>query len=790
MSTLRTKLRREIGAHKGQFAAGAVVIMLGVAVYGAYSDAYLNLKHSYDRTFDRLAFAHLTVSGGETARFAQEAKAVTGVAEVETRVVADVPLRVGGDHELLGRVVGLPAGDQARVNRLKVLEGGFLDRPASDGVLIEQHMADHFNLRLGDRVEVEGRDGFRSLPVQGVVASAEYLWPARSRQDSLPVPDNFGVVFAPTPLASALAGPTAVSEALVLYEPGADEVALRSRLEAVAGRVGAGTSGLADREDNPSNATLQADIEFFGAMAVFLPVVFLVASGVATYVLLARKVRAELPVIGTMLALGCSRRHVLGQYLGYGLAAGTVAAVPGVVVGVVLGRAMTFLYADIIRIPDATAGFHPATVGVGLAFGVGSALLAALAPALTAARIVPAEAGRTVAPPGRGRASLPERLVPPLRRLPTRWKGVLRGIERNWRRTVYTIIGVTMAVAMVLASWAMLDSTTAWFDALENTNRQDSRVVLAGPATDETLIRLAAVDGVADVERVMQLPASVEAGSRRYQTVVVGHEPDTRMHGFRAVDGGPDRLPAEGVLAGIALRDKLDVEVGDTLRLVIDTDGEPVVLTERLAGFVNEPIGTFAYLAVDRLTAQPGLVEPAGSALVSYAAGVDEDVMRRRLTALDDVAAVESNENFLQAFESYMAFFYGMIGFMILFGAAMALALIYASISVNIAERSVEVATLRAEGVRQRVLSRLITAENLLVTLLGIPSGVGLGLLLAKPLLATYTNDLWRFDLALNPLTPLLVGAAICLAALLSQWPGLRAVNRLDIATVVRLRSA
>jgi putative ABC transport system permease protein len=790
MGTLRTKLRREIGAHKGQFAAVAVIILLGVAVFGAYQDAYLNLKASYERTFDRLAFSHLTVSGGETDRFAREAQAVAGVAAVETRVVVDVPLRVGGDHELLGRVVGLSTGAQPAVNRVKMLEGQYLDGSGSDGILVEQHMADHFGLEPGDRLEIGGPGGFRSVPVRGVVASAEYLWPARSRQDSLPVPDNFGVVFASTPVAAALAGPAAVSEALVLYESGADEVALRGRLEALAGRVGAGTLGLADRDDNASNATLQADIEFFGAMAVFLPVLFLVASGVATYVLLARKVRAELPVIGTMLALGCSRRHVVGQYLGYGLAAGTVAAVPGVALGLVLGRVMTYLYADIIRIPDATAGFHPATVAVGVAFGVGSALLAALAPALTAARIVPAEAGRAVAPPGRGRPSLPERLVPPLRRLPTRWKGVLRGIERNWRRTVYTVVGVTMAVALVLASWAMLDSTTAWFDALEDTNRHDARVVLAGPATDDGLTSLAAVEGVADVERVIQLPASVEAGGRRYQTVVVGHEPDTRMHGFRAVGGGPDRLPEQGVLAGIALRDKLDVAVGDTLRIVVDSGGErPVVLTERLAGFVNEPIGTFAYLAVDRLAAQHGLVEPAGSALIAYTPGVGDDVMRQRLTALDAVAAVESNQNFLQAFESYMAFFYGMIGFMIVFGAAMALALIYASISVNIAERSVEVATLRAEGVRQRVLSRLITAENLLVTMLGIPPGIGLGLLLAKPLLATYTNDLWRFDLTLNPMTPILVGAAICLAALLSQWPGLRAVNRLDIATVVRLRS-
>lgn len=106
----------------------------------------------------------------------------------------------------------------------------------------------------------------------------------------------------------------------------------------------------------------------------------------------------------------------------------------------------------------------------------------------------------------------------------------------------------------------------------------------------------------------------------------------------------------------------------------------------------------------------------------------------------------------------------------------------------HIAERSVEVATVRAEGVRLRGLSRLITVENLLVTLLGIPPGIALGLLLCKPLLRAYINDLWRFDLVLELATPFLVAAAICLTAVLSQWPGLRAIRRLDIATVVRLR--
>jgi putative ABC transport system permease protein len=638
-----------------------------------------------------------------------------------------------------------------------------------------------------------------TFPVKGVAVSAEYLWPARSRQDSMPIPDNFGVVYATDAVAAGLTGPVATREALVLYDDGADHPALAAQLTRLAAATGAGTKGVGDRDTNPSNTWLQADLAFFGDMAVSLPVIFLLASGVATYVLLARKVRADLPIVGTMLALGCSRRQVIGQYLGYGAAAGAVGAVPGVIVGALLGRLMTFMYAEILSLPSPRPEFQPATMALGLVVGVSSAVLAALAPAFTAARIEPAEAGRTVAPPGRGRASLAERLLPPVRRLPTRWRAVLRGAERNWRRTLSTVVGVTMATGLVVSSWAMLDSTRAWFDAMEDTNRHDVRVVFDGGATHERLAALAATPGIAAVERTVQLPVLISsagregADARNYQTFLVGQSTSTRMHGFRVTGAGPDALPEEGVLAGVALSDLLGVEKGDQIRLTIDPgDGSPpVVMTERLAGFVNEPIGTFAYLSLDRLGPLPPALVTAGSVgLATYTADADEPGMQNRLSALDGVSAVEENENFLQSFQSYMAFFYVMVGFMIVFGAAMALALVYASISVNLAERSIEMAALRAEGVRLNVLSRLVTAENLLITVLGLPPGIYLGFVLAKPLLGTFTNDLWRFDLVVNPLTPVLASIAVVGAAVLSQWPGLRAIRRLDIASVVRLRTS
>jgi putative ABC transport system permease protein len=98
-------------------------------------------------------------------------------------------------------------------------------------------------------------------------------------------------------------------------------------------------------------------------------------------------------------------------------------------------------------------------------------------------------------------------------------------------------------------------------------------------------------------------------------------------------------------------------------------------------------------------------------------------------------------------------------------------------------------ATLRIGGIPQRTVARIITAENLLLTLLGVIPGLILGVLGGRAFLATYTNDQLRLELAIRPLTLIASAAAILLVAILSQRPGLRAIARLDLATTVRERA-
>ncbi len=787
MKVLRRKLWRDMGARRAQFLAVIVTIGLGLTLFALSYDAYRNLLASYQRVFDLTGFADHTIAGGDTKAIVNAGEAVPGVETVIERRVADVPLRLDG-RKLLGRVVGLPASAQPPINGVLVLDGDYLTPGEAGGVLVEKHAAEHFGLTPGSALDVLAADGWRALEMVGKAASAEYLWPARSRQDVLPSADDFAVVFASEALLDELDPAVVRSEALFAYTDGADRAAADAALGRIAGRYGAVDAYA--QADQPSNAALSEDIQGFGAMAVMFPALFLGAAGMATYVLLTRLVLAQRSQIGLMLANGFGRGTVFRHYLGFGLVAGLLGTVPGLVAGILLARSVTRLYTDAISVPVRVTEIHPETIVVGLLFGVGAGALATLAPARRAAKLPPATAMRGVEMGGRGGQSLLERIAPPLRRLPARWKMVVRGIARSRRRSVSTALGVVFAATLILTSWGMIDTVQVLLARqFGEVQKQDAQVYLAPGATPATAAEVAGVDGVRTVEPAAEYAVAVRSAAGSYQTSLVALERDTVMHGFSPVSGGPDGLPAEGVLLGAALRERLDLAVGDEVEIV--EPGAGVTVKERVAGFVDEPLGTYAYVALPRLAQALGRSqqEIVNSLLVRMDPGADQAQVRDRLAAVEGVAAVADSRALERAADDYMALFYAFVGLMVALGAVMALALIFTTMSANVSERVTELASLRAAGMGRRTLARLITGENMLLTVLGIVPGLIVGYFSARVFMAMFSSDLFSFDLAMRPTTPVFVALALLVAALLSQWPVLRAVDRVDVAKVVRERS-
>ncbi|MDL4821937.1 ABC transporter permease [Actinomadura opuntiae] len=805
MSVLTVKLGRDLRRRPAQLVSVVVLVMLGVALFGASYDAYKNLDSGYRRLFEKYRFADLTVSGGDTAAIARTAAAEPGVAATAVRTVADVPMRMPGGGTLVGRVVGMPAGSQPAVDRVKVIEGRYLDASAPTGVLAEKHIAGHARLTPGAEVAVWHGGSWQRLDVRGTASSTEYLWPAASRQDALPAPGSFGVLFVPEPLAEKIAGTSAPNQVTVYYTDKGRGGASRLDATLTAAVRGHGAGAVVTRADQPSNATLAEDIKGFAELAVLFPLLFLAAAGVAVYVVLTRRVARDRAVIGTLRASGFRRRTLVAHYLATGLAAGLAGAVPGVAAGVLLAGTVTRLYGDAIGLPETFVSVRAATVAGGLGYGLAAGALAALAPALSAARVPPAEAMRGLVPSAGGRGVLTRlgglgrlgrlgRLRRIGRAVPAGAWLVLRGPARQFRRTLYTMAGVVLALVLILVSWGMLDSSKATVSRqFDQVQRQDAELTLAGPAGPAALAAMSATPGVRAAEPSAQVRATVTAGGKAYSTALVGFRPGTGMHRFLTPGGGARPLPPNGVLLGEAMRGRLGVTVGDrvTLRL---PGGRTAATT--VAGFVDEPLGTYAYASLAQVDAwAPGTAAGPGSggrrdtALVRFAPGADRAAVEHALSARPGVVAYTDAHALKHTMDGYMKLFYVFVAVMLAFGGLLAFTVLFATLSVNLAERGTELATLRAAGVGRRRLARLVTTENLLVVALGAVPGLVIGRLATGAFLGAFNSDLLAFHADIRPATFAWSALAVLAVAFLAQRPGLRSLARRNLGALVRERS-
>jgi putative ABC transport system permease protein len=793
------KLRRELWRQRGPTIAVLTVTALGVMLFVASAGAYRDLRDSYAATCLRLALAGLHVEvAGLTEDDIHQAAALRGVAEVEARIVTEVPASPsdadGGRAAL--RLISLPDEGEPSLDRVLLLEGRM---PGQDEILLEKHFARYHGLAPGTMLPLGA--GAAPLRVSGVAVSAEYLWVSRNENDIMPSPADFGVGWmrraalrslarriidaagqamqSSSLLAAAEESPG--TELLVQPDRGADPAGVAASLRATLG--GVRVIKLTRGEDLVGVRLLQMDVDGYRGMAAFFPVLFL---GVAAFViasLLARIVDAQRSVIGTFLALGVGRAKLLGHYLSHALALGGAGAVLGAALGLVLAPLMTREYATELNIPFVEAHAHFDLVAWGVLMGVAVSTLAGLVPAVRAMRLMPAEAMRPSRPSIGSLARLARRLAAPL---PVRLS--VRDLLGRPLRSLATALGVSAAVVLVLSTGSMLDSMKTTFGAIfDDARAYDIRVDFASPVPTDTVSEpIRAEPGVLEVEAFLALPVRLEARGRTTD-VLLEALPD-RGDLVRVIDIDGRRVPLGdgGVAVTRVAARKLNVAPGDEIVLRPLPQGDPVTL--RVAGFADAAMGSTASVrrgAVERPWHLWGL---ATTLVARTAAGKSSAVRAALTTALPGATRIEDAAGTRAEFQSLMGLGWVMLGAMLFFGGVLAAAILFNTATLNVLERRRELATLRTLGVTMREIATMVTVEHALLALLGLALGVPLAVVVSRAMLRAFSSDLFALPFVLSARTVAITLSSIFVLTLLAQWPALRRVARSNLADEVRVQ--
>ena len=472
---------------------------------------------------------------------------------------------------------------------------------------------------------------------------------------------------------------------------------------------------------------------------------------------------------------------------------GLIGAAIGTLLGGLLARGLTTIYVEVFEIPDLVAEAHIPTIVMALGFGAVAGILASAPPARSVANLPPAEAMRGDTPADGGKESIFERLIPPLRRSPVRWRMTLRGIGRNPRRSLTLVLGVILSLTLILAAWGMLDTMVISIDRQFNEVAiEDATIGYEVPIGSDQIAQVRAIQGVHHAEPVIGLSATVRSPDGSYATLLEGYQRGTQVHGF-------DRpLPADGVLLGRAMGDLLSV--GEGSMVDIEFPSLETTITVEVDAFVDEPLATVAYMASDALTAaleseDPEItadvlsLPPFTSVKAVFFDAVDSEAVLAEIKTLDEVAVVVSTNEIRDLIDDAQRFFYVFVGLMILFGSAMAFALIFNIVSVNVAERSSEFASMRANGLTHRKVASMIMGEVAILTAIGIIPGLIVGYVAAYAFMSSFSSEQFPISLVMNPSTLIVSALAMFVVAWLSLIPALRAVRRINVGEIVRERS-
>jgi putative ABC transport system permease protein len=312
----------------------------------------------------------------------------------------------------------------------------------------------------------------------------------------------------------------------------------------------------------------------------------------------------------------------------------------------------------------------------------------------------------------------------------------------------------------------------------------DIAVLFLDPQTRVTQNKIEKIPGVTLVEPTVGAPCTISNGDVDVDSILMGALVDTVMRGFLDEQNREVQISPNHCLMSRNYRDQLGVAVGDMVEVTSHSRSRSFMVSD----FIMEPMGSFIYVPVDEARELLGYGTKSSAFYIQVDEGYYQEV-RDSLYEMPEVLTLVDLSQIKKEINSYMALLYIVIAVMLVFGIIMAFSLVFNTSTINIMEREQEVATMLTLGVPQWKASLSLTLENVMMGLLGLIPGYIAARFVMVQAMKLYETDLFAFTPAISVWTFVITGVMVIVLMVLSEFPSLRHIHRLDLAESTKRRS-
>ena len=545
-----------------------------------------------------------------------------------------------------------------------------------------------------------------------------------------------------------------------------------------------------DRGSTMSMVTWEQYADRMDAIARVFPVFFFLVAALVATTTMTRMVDENRLQMGTLKALGYSNAKIAGKYLFYALSASVLGSIAGMVVGfIVFPLIIWYAYQMIFSMPTFHLHFYPGMAAASVAISaavIGLATWSACRASLkekTAALLLPRA-------PVAGKRIFLEYITPVWKHMSFSQKTTARNLFRYKKRFFMTVLGVAGCTALLLIGFGIQDSI---LPIVQKQSGELTHNDLTISLSDEKALTME--NGLADALNSSSAVNSWGAFYVKSATIyndagesasvsVVGAEDDARMTEYVTFRTrvGHEAIPFDD--SSVILTEKtalnLGLEVGDTV-YVEDPDGQRVPLT--LTGITENYMFTRLYVSDAQLKALVGS-SPAWNTvygLTGCSSEAEYHTLRAKLLGCNYISSVSFTEDTTSMFDNLIVSLNYVVILVIVCAAALAAVVLYNLISVNLAERKKELATIKVLGFHDKEVYRYIFREIELLSLIGSGVGLLLGIPLHKFIILTVEMDQLMFIRSIAPRSYLLAVALTMLFTLVVCFVMRRHVKRISM---------
>jgi putative ABC transport system permease protein len=787
MRAIDKKLLRDLWHMRGQMIAIALVVACGIASFVSMLSAYESLKLSQATYYEQYRFAQVFAQVKRAPESLKpQIEAIPGVAQVQTRVVADVSLDIPGRSEpATGRLISIPEQQMPMLNDLFIRRGRYIQPDRDDEVLLGESFAKAHQLDLGDTVGAVINGRWQKLRIVGIALSPEYVYAIQGTGDIFPDNERFGVFWmGRDALGTAFNMDGAFNDMTLTLMRGAIEADVIFRLDQLLERYGG--FGAYGRKDQLSNRFLSEEITQLQGTATIVPSIFLGIAAFLLHILLSRLIATQRDQIAVLKAFGYNNTSIGWHYLKFVLAIVFVGAALGTALGLWFGVAVTHNYTRFFSFPVLRYEFGITQVMGAILISGGAAVIGAFMSVQKAVSLPPAEAMRPE-PQAHFRPTLIEQLgfqnlLSPVSRM------ILRNLERKPVQAFLSTIGIALAVAMLVVGRYFADAMQYMIDVqFRNVQREDVTIVFNEPRPERVQYEVAHLPGVLRAEPFRAVPARLRFEHRTYRIALTGLEPGGELRRLINRKQHTVYLPPNGVVLTTKLAEILGVTPGDMLTVEV-LEGARPTRSVAVAGLVDELIGVTAYMdihALNRLMREGGTFSGAYLAVDS----LQIEHLYALLKRTPAVTGVSVREMAIARFQETIA---GSLSIfttvLVIFACIIAFGVVYNAARIALSERSRELATLRVLGFTQAEVALILLGEQAVLTLAAIPLGFAIGFGFCALMSVAYNSELYRFPLIVTRATFAFAFVVVTIAAFFSGLIVRRQLTHLDLIAVLKTR--